>query len=704
MNQDPDPTVDLNMHSPKEPRSSPSGLSVAPTPGLIPGQLVNDRFKILEQLGKGAMGTVYRVEQVFIKKQFALKVLNGVAVSGNTMRRFQNEAEAAARLEHPNLAKAIDFGLINGQQPFIVLDLVQGETLAHHLKNQGKLDWQKALRIFVQVFDAMAHAHDQGVIHRDIKPSNIVLTPSLDDPQSVVPKVVDFGIAKLELDNDTEGSPLTKTGEVFGTPLYMSPEQCSGTRVDNRSDIYSLGCVLFETLTGCPPFTADTALETMMLHKISDAPELKEASLGLSFPPALDSVIRKLLAKERENRYQNCREAASDLNAVLQNKMPAAPGKMMTRNQLAKTRGSVVAIQAPMTIPLTVALVGLTTILLLATSVLIIFNIAHSAGHQNGARQQASQTPATGAAAETPQSPAVTDAAQSMPSLSSSSDQQGASDYSDGAMMEQSMTAGKTMLQQYLAGLTDRCAFPIKQFRLLVSDLKPLKSHTSLTYVNVSDHTELQGDDVIQCLPAENLQTLLIRNTNLTNRGVKQIGERLSQLGCLDISTNDGITDLRPLGQLRLLTELRVQQIGSLRHAWMGTQKPSLGGLLILNAAYGAMDDASLPYLESLHSLRRLTIAGNSEVTDKSGSTLAKCTSLRDLDIGDMNVSDNMLDKIQHLKLIRLSLRNTKVTKGGVVKLLKHMPTLKYLILDRTLNQEDLADLRRQFPNCEIPN
>ncbi|HEY9718905.1 MAG TPA: serine/threonine-protein kinase, partial [Trichormus sp.] len=497
MNQDQEP-IELNMYSPKEPRSSPSGLSVAPAPGLLPGQLINDRFKILEQLGRGAMGTVYRVEQVFIKKQFALKVLNGLGVSANTVRRFQNEAEAAARLEHPNLAKAIDFGLIDGLRPFIVLELVQGETLAHHLKVKGKLDWQQALRIFIQVFDAMAHAHDQGVIHRDIKPSNIVLTPSLEDPQSVVPKIVDFGIAKLELDNDADGSPLTKTGEVFGTPLYMSPEQCSGIKVDNRSDIYSLGCVLFETLTGCPPFTADTALETMMQHRISDAPELKEASLGLSFPPALDAVISKLLAKDRENRYQKCREAASDLSAVLQNKAPVAAAATSMPNHSVKlptkANSNVGANAAPNTKLLLIALVAAATILLLAAAILITVNIRNSPGPQSAAPQQAPATDTT------PQLPTATSTTQSAPALSSSSDRNGDSDESDGAMMEQSMAAGNALLQRYIDNVNDRFAFPIKQGKFEASDLKRLKSHTALTYVNISEHSELKGDDVIQYL------------------------------------------------------------------------------------------------------------------------------------------------------------------------------------------------------------
>ena len=148
----------------------------------------------------------------------------------------------------------------------------------------------------------MDYAHQEGVIHRDIKPNNIILLKSDNSP--IVPKIVDFGIAKLVAGEDSESAALTQTGEVFGTPLNMSPEQCAGEAVDQRSDIYSLGCVLFEALTGAPPFRGQTALETMMLHTKNATPSLKEASLGLEFPETIQRIICKMLAKIPNERYQ----------------------------------------------------------------------------------------------------------------------------------------------------------------------------------------------------------------------------------------------------------------------------------------------------------------------------------------------------------------------------------------------------------------
>ena len=254
---------------------------------LAIGELVGEgRYKVLAFIGRGAVGSVYKVEQVLLKKSFALKTLGPSAASDNMIRRFQKEAQAAGRLDHPNLVRAVDFGLLDGSRPFIVMDFVEGKTLGQYLKQRGTLSLKEALSIFIPVCQAMDYAHSQGVIHRDITPNNIVLVT--EGATGFKPRVIDFGIAKLAVDDQTA---LTQAGEVFGTPLYMSPEQCAGTKIDHRSDLYALGCVLFEVLTGGPPFRAESALATMMQHREDRPPTLKEASLGGQFPEALERVV-----------------------------------------------------------------------------------------------------------------------------------------------------------------------------------------------------------------------------------------------------------------------------------------------------------------------------------------------------------------------------------------------------------------------------
>jgi len=307
-------TEDFNARSPE--KFGSARINPIQTRELKPGDMVNS-YKILRPVGHGAMGRVYEVEQIYLHRRFALKTLHPIAQSDISLRRFQQEAQAASRLDHPNLVRAVDFGMIDETQPFLVMDFFEGLTLSDYLKTHACMPPEEALKIFIPICFALAYAHGEGVIHRDIKPSNIVLANSATE---VVPKLVDFGIAKID---QTEG--LTKTGEVFGTPLYMSPEQCTGINVDHRTDIYALGCVLYEVLTGTPPLRGESALETMMQHSTTPVPPMKQASLGLEIPAPLESIVLRMLAKEPDMRYQDFLKVADDLVAFQHGNPISAP-------------------------------------------------------------------------------------------------------------------------------------------------------------------------------------------------------------------------------------------------------------------------------------------------------------------------------------------------------------------------------------------
>ncbi|MCC7530437.1 MAG: protein kinase [Candidatus Melainabacteria bacterium] len=280
---------------------------------LSPGSTVLEKFKIIGLLGQGGMGSVYRVEHLLMNRQFALKCLNKYQAADAGWKRFQNEAKAAHMLDHANLLKVYEFGLLPGGQPFFLMELVEGVTLADEIRRLGHLPVERAIKIFIQVAFAIGYAHECRVVHRDLKPSNIMLVGKKSDTDLEVVKVLDFGIAKLTGVDEVNQQTLTKTGEIFGSPLYMSPEQCMGVAVDHRSDLYSLGCVFYEALTSAPPFMGETALSTMMKHQSENQTTLKEASLGMHFPPALEHVISKLLEKDPHNRYQSASQLASDL-------------------------------------------------------------------------------------------------------------------------------------------------------------------------------------------------------------------------------------------------------------------------------------------------------------------------------------------------------------------------------------------------------
>ncbi len=281
-----------------------------------PGHLLGGKYRVISQLGKGGVGSVYRVQQIFLNKEFALKTLDTASVSNVTLQRFQLEAKAAASLNHPNLVQVNDFGLLDEGKPYLVMELVDGTTFAEYLKRNGPIDVQQVPLFFSQACFGLLAAHEQGIVHRDIKPGNIMVVNNLPFAADGKIKVVDFGIAKLTSRESGEIQALTRTGEIFGSPLYMSPEQCVSGVVDHRSDIYSLGCVLFEMLTGTPPHMGQTALATMILHDSGNIPTLREASLGKEFPDALEHIVAKMLRKSPSERYQNAGLVAHDLAEV----------------------------------------------------------------------------------------------------------------------------------------------------------------------------------------------------------------------------------------------------------------------------------------------------------------------------------------------------------------------------------------------------
>ncbi len=281
--------------------------------GLSPGTVIGDRYQIVSLIGSGGMGTVYRVSQILLGKDFALKVLDLHSRNDVSERRFRQEARTASQLQHPNLVEVHDFGVLGDEQPYLVMDLVEGETLAEVLNRKFALPIDYVVVLGIQICFGLMYAHDKGVVHRDIKPGNIMLLhPDRDATEGTV-KLVDFGIAKLTQSEDGEIQTLTRTGEIFGSPIYMSPEQCKGAAVDRRSDIYSLGCVIFECLTGVPPFRCDNAMSTMLKRLSDDPPSFKVASGGREFPAVLENIVRKMLAVNPEDRYQHLGAVVKDL-------------------------------------------------------------------------------------------------------------------------------------------------------------------------------------------------------------------------------------------------------------------------------------------------------------------------------------------------------------------------------------------------------
>lgn len=276
---------------------------------LDSGSIVDQRFQVIEQIGMGGMGSVYRAKQLGLEREVAIKILQTQLLEDNEFKqRFEREAIALSQLTHKHIGAFYSYGVWNEKLPYIVMEFLSGKALNEVLKKEGPLDWRRTCPIITQICDAMQYAHDGGIVHRDLKPSNI----TLQDNDYV--KVLDFGLSKLS--TSVNKDKLTKTGFLIGSIDYMSPEQCAGRAADNKSDIYSLGCIFYECLTGHPPHEADTPIG--LLHKHSNEDVLPPSEkLGRKLPAGLDEVFIKALAKNPGDRYQSMAEMRKDIDEII---------------------------------------------------------------------------------------------------------------------------------------------------------------------------------------------------------------------------------------------------------------------------------------------------------------------------------------------------------------------------------------------------
>ncbi len=281
-----------------EPQRAAEASAAPKKDGLI-GRVINDRFKILELIARGGMGRVYRARQEPLGREVALKVLDP-RYKGDEDPEFQArfflEASTAAKLSHPNTVTVFDYGKTSDDIYFIVMELVEGRTLSSMLKSMGALPPQRAIHIALQMARSVREAHGLGVIHRDLKPANVLITTHADEEDFV--KVLDFGLVK-DLEDNQE---LTQQGLFMGSPKYMSPEQIQGGRVDARTDVYSLGVIIYYMLTGKVPFEGATQVQTLMAHVKNQVPPMERED-GVPIPQELQNVVLRSLSKDIEIRY-----------------------------------------------------------------------------------------------------------------------------------------------------------------------------------------------------------------------------------------------------------------------------------------------------------------------------------------------------------------------------------------------------------------
>jgi len=309
------------------------GVQDAPAPTYPAGTLIAGRYRVEGVIGLGGFGAVYRCTQLNMNQVVAVKILRSEHLTSvEHVKRFTREAQAVSKLKHPNTIHIFDFGAHEDGALFLAMEYLEGETLGHRLDRTGTMSWETLLHIMIQVCHSLTEAHNMPLVHRDLKPENIMLLPVAGDPNFV--KLLDFGIAKIQSkETSPSQSQLTESGMIMGTPTYMSPEQAKGDPIDGRSDLYSLGIMMYEALTGRPPFQGDTPMTVLVAH-IKDPPAAMPRDGSIAHVPAsVERAVLKCLEKDPDQRPQSAL-ALVELLGLAKRAAAESGATAVTRNPL----------------------------------------------------------------------------------------------------------------------------------------------------------------------------------------------------------------------------------------------------------------------------------------------------------------------------------------------------------------------------------
>jgi len=643
--------------------------------GLRRGTVIANTYEYICPIGTGGMGLIVKAVNKDTKDEVAVKLLlRNTNASDN--RRFQQEAKAASMLSHKNIVDVYDFGFCEDESPYMVMDYVVGENLAHLISQKGSLSLSEALHLFDQICDAMSFAHSKGVIHRDLKPSNIMLSGHNRD----FVKIVDFGIAKI-LDENSFQKNLTHTGQVLGSPLYMSPEQALGRKVDTRTDIYSAGCVLFHALTGAPPIEGSSSMETLFKH-LNQAPlTLSEASLGKKFPPALEEIVAKTLRKEPGQRYQSFDQLKSDLR-------DAGSGRIAQASVPGQAQALRSSPSATAKIAIVVACIG---VLLSAGSWFWITfhdkrtNQTATVAQPENEKSKADNSPEKSSSdSKSPVLPEADD-----PSLTTLSQLAIDGWTASQIAMNDQMKASQRTITLAEDSANDR------DLEFLVN--RAVETKASIEGVDIrAVHLCTVSDEGLKVLARLPLKELTIDKTVVTGRALETIGQMKSleelHLHGLPGTNPQNVAYLGKLKNLKILDLSRCEELAGSDLAVLS----SLPGLTTLDlSSMQHLGDDGVRYIAGLPHLAKLTI-GWTKVHDPGLEQLGRVKSLRTLSLEGLLITDKGLKQIAKLpQLWNLNLSRSHIDSNAV-KTLSQFHTLNKLYVWNcpNLQEKDITQLK----------
>ncbi len=606
-----------------------------------------ERYKPLEHLGMGTGGSVYLARDRMLNKKVAVKMLRNLVPS--QLIAFHEEARATSKLEHPCIVKLLDFGASDSGIPYMVLEYIKGESLETKLEKTGRMDIRSVQAIFKDILEGISYAHANGIFHRDIKPGNILLTEGSEDINEV--KIIDFGIAKaFNVEADSENQKAIDSSSPVGAPFYMSPDQGLGKPYDSRSEIYSLGCVLFECLAGRPPFEGETPLTTLAMHAIESPPSLK-SFMGDSFVPDIDQVVHKALAKEQEDRYQNALEFRTALLEIEDLAMAETLSRTDFHQAKRKSKKSLIT------------LLSLVCVLIVVPTGLY-FYLNHAA------RKNAVSAPSDFEEKTTYKSlPAGKDVDHVL------GDELG--------LDEKSWEMGRGGRSTVGTNMSDE-------------DFKELEKYPQLRYLKTTPG-KIQGWG-LKYLP-ENIISICIASEIFDEAGAREM-TRFRQLDQAKIHSSKKLTDkaIEYILSSPVLTAVELRYIHPLPpHAVkMVAHKKGLTTVDLGHSEPITIDDmAELSESKTISFLR----LSNSEVDDSYVPYLLKMP-LKRLDINDSKISDKglmELTKLKSLKLLIVALVANQLTYPGTQNFTRYRPDVKLTIKSFTGIEDDGLDSDNQL-------
>ncbi len=608
------------------------------------------------------MGKVYLVVDLEKNRQVALKTLERDLNDQATWGRFEREARNASRLNHPNIARVYDFGKLTGEVPYLVMELVTGQTLHERIKTKGPLSEEETLTVFLAMAAALQHAHQIDILHRDIKPSNIIV---ITDPVGKIidAKLIDFGLAKC-FGADEFAQSLTATGEIIGSPYYMSPEHWNSEALGPGSDIYSLGITLFETLTGRVPFSGENAFATAISHNTADLPLLANFDTTLLDESDWQIVLNKMLAKSINDRYGSAAQLAHDLHCIangeavneqLETAEINGPAKSSKLNQIW-------------------LLVGASALFLLLTSVIsLYFSLTNKP------------------MAQMPKHPDLFDripshidrVAEAGPNFTVYRDRKRTVFQFPQKKSIGTMTIGKNFVETKAMGNVEvvrdeEVQFHPNELFLAHPELFQKFGANDLTSLFIQGEPTAITDEILTNINhLTRLQNLILRDCNLTSKAVTTFNcfPQLDNLALVDTEiSSDGIANLRRLRQLDSLTANDVTNPSVFLTKLSGQSQ--LRSLSLKNAG---LRDSDLKLIAQMANLKDLTIGGNREITNQGLAYLADCKKLR-----------------------KLQIKHIPIKPGGAAVLAK-IKGLKLLLLSpQSFSEAEVRALHRALPECKI--